>query len=158
MKDIIVCRRLPMYAIFPDGTFYNMKTEKSVRPIYNEREQDWKITLIDKMGTRRSFRAAELMAETFYGLHDDDFDVEYIDGDSRHLDVDNLRWVRRDNPNRLYADHKTAYILVVETGELFDNIYDCSNALNSSIKSIKNCLKYPYLMNHSGYHLHLIEK
>lgn len=48
------------------------------------------------------------------------------------------------------------YIRVVETGEIFENIYECSSKMDTPVSSIKRCIQHPYLKTTRGYHFEII--
>ena len=72
--------------------------------------------------------------------------VSHIDGDKQNNELNNLE-----------LKHKRKKILVVETGEIFDSIAECSEALGMSISSISKCCNYSFYNNQYNYHFKEID-
>lgn len=152
------CLTCPIYEINQYGTIRKIKSGKVISERWNSRKEVLEITLNDAMGVKRTYVVKELVAEAFLGLHSDEFEVVVIDGDECDVSVNNLQYVRKEE---YFEDERVPgkeYIMIVETGELFETIYDCSERTGSSVHSIQQCLKYPYLMNHDHYHFKIVRR
>ena len=72
--------------------------------------------------------------------------VSHIDGDKQNNELNNLE-----------LKHKRKKILVVETGEIFNSIAECSEALDMSISTISKCCNYSFYNNQYNYHFKEID-
>ena len=72
--------------------------------------------------------------------------VSHIDGDKQNNELNNLE-----------LKHKRKKILVVETGEIFNSIAECSEALGMSISTISKCCNYSFYNNQYNYHFKEID-
>lgn len=72
--------------------------------------------------------------------------VSHIDGDKQNNELNNLE-----------LKHKRKKILVVETGETFNSIAECSEALGMSISTISQCCNYSFYNNQYNYHFKEID-
>ena len=105
-----------------------------------------------------------LVAEAFCNRFHDKNEVNHIDGDKLNNDYKNLEWCNRSeniahafrtglkNANMTAKAHSIP-IKVVETGETFDSITDCSRVVGSSRAKISQCLddRHPRT-TYNGYH------
>ena len=76
-------------------------------------------------------RIHRLVAETFIGKNDD-LVVNHINGDKLNNNVKNLEWVTAKQNSTLASQsglYKTKSVRIVETGETFDSIKACAEAL-----------------------------
>lgn len=103
-----------------------------------------------------------LIAEAFYGSQCNNLDVYHKDGNVKNNRLDNLCIGTRGDSIRNYysnCDLKRTLgkrILVVETGEVFNTISECSEVTGMSRSTISKCLNYDFYNNVKGLHFKLI--
>ena len=72
--------------------------------------------------------------------------IKHIDGNKENNKLENLE-----------SKSKRKRILVVETGEIFDSITECSKKLHMSISTISKCCNYSFYNNQYNYHFKEID-
>lgn len=123
-----------------------------------------------KNGERSTKRVHRLVAETFIPNPDNKPEINHIDGNKHNNDVSNLEWVTskencrhawnmglnkpsysmlgKTNPN---GGRKGKPIRIIETGEVFDTLKECEEAINGNNRHINDCLRGRQ-RTHRGYH------
>ena len=125
-------------------------------------------------GKRKTKRVHRLVAETFLPNPDNKPEVNHIDGNKHNNDVSNLEWVNskencrhawdnglikpsygmrgKKNPN---AGRKSKPIRIVETGEIFEDLKSCEEAIDGNNRHINDCLRGRQ-RTHRGYHFEYV--
>ena len=121
-------------------------------------------------GKRTTARVHRLVAEEFIENPDNKPCINHIDGNKHNNHVSNLEWVTKKensehawnnglakpsrsmlgkkNPN---AGRKGKPFRIVETGEVFNTLYECEKAIDGNNRHINDCLKGRQ-RTHRGYH------
>lgn len=137
----------PNYQVSNLGRVKNKKTGKLKQPQIDRTgyyQQVW-LTHNGKANTQRIHR---LVAETFLGKHPD-LMVNHIDGDKLNNRVTNLEWCtakeNNDHAIRMGLNQPGAYqkrpVRVVETGEIFDGVVKCAEAIGGDFRNVYAALK-----------------
>ena len=127
-----------------------------------------------KDGQRTTNTIHKLVAEAFVPNPDNKPEVNHIDGNRYNNDYRNLEWVThqencrhawdtglekpsysmlgRSNPN---AGRPGRPFRIVETGEVFNTLKDCENAIDGNNRHINDCLRGRQ-KSHRGYHFEYI--
>ena len=159
----------PKYSVSTTGRVVNSRNKEKELQI--DKHGYYKTNLY-RNGNGSSKRINRLVATAFIPNSDNKPDVNHIDGNKLNNSVDNLEWVTKSenmihayktglakphpsygmrghkNPN---AGRKGLKVQIIETGEKFDSIKDCANAIGGSDRAICECLKGRQ-DSHRGYH------
>ena len=132
------------YEVSNLGRVRNIKTGRILKH-YIDKEGNSIVTLYSK-----SKKNVSKIHRLVFGNHTEhDLTNEYvshIDGDKQNNELNNLE-----------LKHKRKKILVVETGEIFNSIAECSEALGMSISTISKCCNYSFYNNQYNYHFKEID-
>ena len=121
-------------------------------------------------GKRTTARVHRLVAKEFISNPCNKPCVNHIDGNKHNNNISNLEWVTKKensehawynglakpsrsmlgkkNPN---AGRKGKPFRIVETGEVFNTLYECEKAIDGNNRHINDCLKGRQ-RTHRGYH------
>lgn len=133
------------------------------------------VTDLYQDGKRETRRMSRLVAEAFIPNPDDKPEVNHKDGNKLNNNVSNLEWctkkencrhawdnglakpsrsmLGRKNPN---AGRKGKPIRIVETGEVFNTLKDCEEAIDGNNRHINDCLRGRQ-RSHRGYHFEYVD-
>lgn len=125
-------------------------------------------------GKRSTKRVHRLVAEEFVPNPDNKPEVNHIDGNKHNNNASNLEWVSKQencrhawdnglvkpsygmlgksNPN---SGRKGKPIRIIETGEIFDTLKDCEEAIDGNNRHINDCLRGRQ-KTHRGYHFEYV--
>ena len=132
------------YEVSNLGRVRNIKTGRILKHSI-DKEGNSIVTLYSK-----SKKNVNKIHRLVFGNHTEhDLTNEYV----RHIDGDK----QNNELNNLELKHKRKKILVVETGETFNSIAECSEALGMSISTISKCCNYSFYNNQYNYHFKEID-
>lgn len=139
---------IDVYEVSNKGRVRNSKTGQIVKSQMDESGED--VVYLYDHGKKRKKRVKRLVAET------------YLDGDVNNSYIERVEPNMQHDRNRtenlkLRSKRKGKKIRVVETGEIFDSITECSKALGMSVSSISKCTNYSFYGNKLGYHFEEVE-
>ena len=133
------------------------------------------VTDLYSQGKRRTERIHRLVAEAFVPNPDGKPEVNHKDGNKLNNRADNLEWctkkencrhawdnglvkpsrsmLGRKNPN---GGRKGKPIRIIETGEVFNTLKDCEEAIGGNNRHINDCLRGRQ-RSHRGYHFEYVD-
>ena len=141
--------KYPNYDISNECQIWDREKQKYVNTCINANGIHT-VNIKDNTGKRCNVKVDTLVAEAFYKGDHTGFKVKHKDG-NRYNNPDNLQWVPKKTINESKSN-STKKVRCVETGEIFDSIYVCSEKMNIKITSISKCLKCPAISTYDGYH------
>ena len=122
-------RNFPSYNGSSEGRIMNVRTRKILKPQVNER--GYSVVCLRRNNKQYTVRVHRVIAETFLGVHPG-MDVRHADDDRSNNRVENLYWATRSetaldafNRGTRIAPRKVR-VAVVETGEVYESIKECS--------------------------------
>ena len=136
------------YAISNKGRVKNVLTGRILKNQIDKSGND--VVHVYKQGKRYKKRVKRLVAETFTDTNIDNFYIDYVNPlkcDDKNS-IDNLQICPKNHGKK---------IKVLETGEIFNSITECSKALGMSISTISKCTNYPFYNNRLGLHFESID-
>lgn len=103
----------------------------------------------------------ELIAEAFIGKREKGMTINHKDGDKTNNDLSNLEIVTySDNLRHAYENGLNNHckkVRIVETGEVFNSLKDCADAINGDNSNIVNCINGK-LKSHKGLHFEYVDE
>lgn len=150
----------PNYQVSIKGRIRNKKNGLIKKPAIDNSTGYLKVNLSSnkKCKTKAVHR---LVAETFLGKKEK-MDVNHIDGCKTNNNIKNLEWcTRSENEKHAYklglrlpiVSPSKQSVKILETGEVFDSLSACANAIKGQQKTISMCLSDKYNRSaHKGFH------
>jgi hypothetical protein len=144
-------RDFSSYGISSYGNVINWETNEYVTPVKNrETKEIW----VSFTHYEYSFRGPVwlLMLQAFYDVMDlRSVQVDYRDGNPSNLEIFNLQWndldgvpiMFRMDPDGTWRRirHKARRVLVVETGNIYESVNECAEAIGGIPNLIYMCLR-----------------
>lgn len=132
------------YEVSSEGRIRNINTGRILKPSLDS--NGYEIVKVKENGRRVTKRVGRVVADAFIIDDPEKPHVGHIDGDKRNNRASNLER-RRCNKK----------IKVVETGEVYDSISQCSKAIGMNKSSISKCCNYDFYNNRKGLHFEIID-
>ena len=163
--------RNPNYLVTNTG---RIRRDGSTKDHSTRDHNGYLITDLYSQGNRETVRVSRLIAEEFIPNPDNKPEVNHIDGNKHNNNVSNLEWVSKKenvrhawdnglakpsygmqgkkNPN---AGRKGKPFRIVETGEVFNTLEECEEAIAGNNRHINDCLRGRQ-RTHRGYHFEYV--
>ena len=155
------CYETNRYEVSSSGRIRNVKSGRILRTYFDDRGRE-KVTLRIR-GRQCTRKVHRLVAEAFYEEDLSYRAVLHRDCDQRNNDICNLfvgdqSDVIINSYSKLKrVPYNKRRIRVVETGEVFDSIRECSDAIGVNCSTISKCLNYSFYNNRSNLHFELLD-
>ena len=131
------------------SNFGKVRNSKTGKMLTSGRESDGtRVVYLWIDGKRQKRRLKRLVAESFSVKDISDAYVQTINGDEEDVCSDNLE---------LRSKYNGKKIKVVETGQVYSSIDECSNILGISRSTISRCVNYPFYSNRLNYHFEYVD-
>lgn len=152
----------PNYVVFEDGDVVNMRTGRVLSPGDNGQRSLHVYLSGGSHYKGRTVQVRKLVAEAFLpSKPSPDHVLTHIDNDYRNCSAENLAWETRSDIQfqSILRDSvgtpATDQVRIVETGEIFDNIFVCAKAIKGDAKQIHKCTLNSN-WEYKGYHYEYI--
>ena len=142
-------KKFPKYKISNLGRVMNKITGYILTPVAAENDDYLHVGLHLNNSKRVNAYVHVLVAEAFLERKTDDLEVNHLDSNRHNNRVTNLEWVTHsDNIKRAFArgnkkpiNHPNSIaVKIVETGEIFDSVRKCAEAIDGDKSGILSCL------------------
>lgn len=147
---------LPNYEVSDMGRIRNVKTGRNIKTHINKK--GYETVCLYECGKPYTKKVHRLVAGTFSDEDIHGMDVAHKDKNRQNNRFDNLVIrTRREIVSDTYLNgrkqiHKMRAVKCVETGEIFESITACSEAMGIGKQAISRCLNNPYLRTSQGLH------
>lgn len=141
--------RFPKYKVSNMGRIMNIKTGRILIPGAAKNDDYLHVGLYNNESRRVNVYVHVLVAETFLRCYGNDLEVDHLDNNRHNNRAMNLEWVTHsENIKRAFSrgtkkpiDHPNKIpIKIVETGEVFDSMRKCAEAIGGDKVGIRNCI------------------
>lgn len=145
MERWLPSEQFPAYEISDLGRIRNSKTRRILKTHVNDR--GYETVCLRKNKEQHNTRVHQLVAHTFHPCEHDGLDVNHIDGDKCNNSANNLEWcTRKENIHHAYITGlkkrpETVKVRVVETGDIYESLTECSKAIHGDRNQIRRCLQ-----------------
>lgn len=152
------------YEVSNFGRVRNKKTKEVLHPAIDKTTGYLKVSLW-KNGVGKTSSVHRLVATAFCVGEKNGLDVNHLDGNKLNNHSENLEWcTRSQNEKHAYsiglkkAVGRKRPVRIVETGETFDSLLECAEAINGKGHTISMCLSDRYeRSSHKGYHFEHVD-
>ena len=113
---------------------------------------------LSKNNILTTYKVHRLVAQAFIPNPNNYPQINHIDGNKKNNCVWNLEWCTdKENVNHALKTglRKNEKVKIVETGEIFENAYECAKAINGNAQDIYRCL-YGKTKTHKKYHYEVV--
>lgn len=140
------------YEVSTDGRVRNAKSGRVLKTYTNKK--GYKTVKLSANGKPKYRRVHRLVAGAFRGGLKPGEEVYHKDGNRSNNNIYNLEIGTRSDSVRRSYETKSPYqqkqILVVETGEIYNSIQECSEATGVPASTISKCANYEFCNNRAG--------
>lgn len=141
----------PGYEVSSEGRIRNSKTGRILK--MSDNGTNCMIVNLQRYGRSHVCQVRWLVADLYLGMPEDlDSIPQHRNGDYRDCRADNLEWMARSDVHwRLYQkgrgnDPDQRPIEILNTGDIYDNIFECARAIGGYAKHIHRTM---YNHNHT---------
>lgn len=141
-----------LYTVDALGNVVSVKRNKKLTPC--EDKFGYMKVVLSKNGKQCQKKIHRLVAEAFILNPLNKPQVNHIDGDKKNNCVWNLEWcTNSENMHHMYETGmgNGVKVRIVETGEVFNSVFQCAKHINGSDANILHCLQGKR-KTHKGYH------
>lgn len=132
------------YEVSDEGRVRNAKSGKILKPSLDSK--GYETVKVKKNGKQITKRVGKLVADTYLEKDPARPRIGYIDGNKRNNRPDNIE--RRSRGKK---------VRVVETGEVYNSISECGEAIGMNLSTISKCCNYDFYSNKKGLHFETID-
>ena len=154
-ENWIPCYGAEQYEANTNGDVRNAKTGRILSQYTDVNGRKTVTVRVDGKTYKRSVH--RMIAEAVHGDECNNMDIYHLDGDKQNNRIDNLAIGTRSDTIKNKCKNKCRRILVVETGEIFDTLSDCSKAVGMSKSAISKSLNFSFCSNRKGLHFKLVD-
>ena len=152
MEEWRICYETDEYEVSNLGQVQNVKTGRILKKSIDKYGREVVSIRVD--GQTRTRKVHRLVAEAFYGDDCVGLDIYHRDKDQTNNQLDNLIISTRAEVTRNLNRKR---VCCVETGEIFDSIRECSEAVGLSKSSISKCANDSFNHNRKGLHFKFVD-
>lgn len=150
----------PNYEVSNLGKVRNSRTGRVLKQ--GKHRQGYALVWLSDDEGRHGKSVHRLVAETYIPNPKGKPQVNHIDGNKQNNCVDNLEWnTAKENfahawRTSLYTGRPTVPVRIVETGEIFNSIRECAEAINGVSGNVWSCIR-GRLDSYKGLHFEAVE-
>lgn len=143
MADWKRCKNFDVYEVSDEGEVRNRRTGRTMKTFINEK--GYKTVQLHNNGRPYTKAIHRLVAETFYDVNYENFEVNHIDGNKLNNNIANLEWcTKQENIAHAYRTGLVPFgnrkrVMILETGQNFNSINECAEYLGVHRTAVGKC-------------------
>lgn len=149
------------YEVSESGDIRNSKTGRILKQ--GTHRQGYSLVWLSNAGKRHGKSVHRLVAEAFIPNPDNKPQINHRDGNKSNNKINNLEW-NTGSENTIHAYRKLSFegrpkspVRIIETGEIFNSIKECANAINGNSGNICSCMR-GQLDSYRGLHFEYVKQ